>query len=369
MKTLNSPMRVLHILSGDRWAGAEVQAYTLLKHLAPAVSLKVILLNEGELADRLRQLDIELHILREASLRSPQLFWRIFKIILAFKPSVVHTHRQKENILGGLAHGLARLLGCSRCSVRTLHGAAEFAPRGLQRLQVWLDRWVAQRIQQGIIAVSQDLKNQLVNQFPPSKVILIRNGVDLQAMTSFENVIRFSPQENCKHIGIIGRLEPVKRVDIFLHMAKYLIDNSDPAHSWRFHIIGEGKLLPALRALTADLMLDDYVIFHGQCANIPAYLQALDGVLMCSDHEGTPMVALEALALGTPLMAHNVGGLQEILQDYPNLLVDEHTPEAYGAAWQEFFNQAQAAPVKLRDCYSAAVNAQQTLALYAQLQP
>jgi hypothetical protein len=62
---------------------------------------EVVVLNEGELANRLRQLNIPTVILPEANMSSLQIFWRLIRIIFTRKPDVVHTHRQKENILGG----------------------------------------------------------------------------------------------------------------------------------------------------------------------------------------------------------------------------------------------------------------------------
>ena len=52
MAILNRPLRVMHIISGDLWAGAEVQAFTLLQQLEARVQLHVVILNQGELSQR-----------------------------------------------------------------------------------------------------------------------------------------------------------------------------------------------------------------------------------------------------------------------------------------------------------------------------
>lgn len=75
------------------------------------------------------------------------------------------------------------------------------------------------------------------------------------------------------------------------------------------------------------------------------------------------MSALEAMALGTPLVAHNIGGLTDILQDYPDLLVFEHTPEGY-AEKVRWLLVAPTINVTLTDAYTATRNAAETLSLY-----
>uniref|UniRef100_UPI00257E0BBD hypothetical protein n=1 Tax=Reinekea sp. TaxID=1970455 RepID=UPI00257E0BBD len=82
-------LRVLHILSGDLWAGAEAQAHTLLKNLRPLCDVSAILLNEGELAKRLRADDIDVTILDEARLSSRKIFTSLRVHIRQLKPDVV----------------------------------------------------------------------------------------------------------------------------------------------------------------------------------------------------------------------------------------------------------------------------------------
>lgn len=107
----SSGIRVLHVLSGDVWAGLESQALTLLKQLAPHVQLRVILFNEGELAQRLRQAGIVPVILSETRYSSLQLMVHLFKHLRGFKPHVLHVHRQKEQVLAGVVKALHAVLG------------------------------------------------------------------------------------------------------------------------------------------------------------------------------------------------------------------------------------------------------------------
>jgi glycosyltransferase involved in cell wall biosynthesis len=363
MVKLERPLRVLHIVSGDLWAGAEAQVFTLLSQLQLMAAPKVVLLNPGELADRLRQLNIPVVILPEANMSSLQIFAHLLKIIYTFKPHVVHTHRQKENILGGAAFFINRLLGRAAVSVRTVHGAPEFIPRGLGRVQEYLNTWVGRHIQAQLIAVSEDLQGKLLATFKPNKLTLVRNGVDEQSLRAL--LPADTSAENTVNLGIVGRLEAVKRVDLFLAMAAQLMVLA-PEIPWQFHVVGDGSLAAQLKATAVSLGIDDRVQFHGQVNPVAPLLARLNVIVMCSDHEGTPMVALEALALGIPLVAHKVGGLAELLAGREQLLVSDHSPQGYANKLLAYW-RAPGEPVHLPHEYTARYNAESMLALYNRL--
>src|SRR5688572_18135302 len=99
-------MKVLHIISGDLWAGAEVQACTLLTtlHRESQVQVAAALMNEGELARRLRDHGIPVTVFPESTLNAAAIVCGLRKLMTQWRPDVVHTHRIKENILGCIAN-------------------------------------------------------------------------------------------------------------------------------------------------------------------------------------------------------------------------------------------------------------------------
>lgn len=366
MQVSNSPLRVMHIISGDLWAGAEAQAFTLLKYLSPHVELSVVLMNDGELASRLRAINVQVTVLPEATLSSLKILFKLIAVLRRFRPDLIHTHRQKENILGNVANVLAALTtGRRATSVRTCHGAPEFNPHGMQRLQVMLDLWVGRYLQRGVIAVSGELANKLAVFFPRRKIFVIENGVDIPALKN--DVYKadfFLEAPHARHIGIVGRLEKVKRVDIFLAMAALLCQRM-PSGSLQFHIIGFGRMEKELREAAERLTVP--VNFHGHRSDIASCLNSLDVLVMCSDHEGMPMTGLEAIALGTPLVAHNVGGLHDLLETCPQLLVDEHSPDGYADKVEEVLRGDITINLSLATKYSAEFNMREMLNLYIAL--
>lgn len=355
----NKTLRIVHIISGDRWAGAEVQAYTLLKELNKSFCVFAIVLNEGELAQKLTQAGITVKIFDESKLSSKHIFSAIRSQLKEWQPDAIHTHRQKENILGSIANSLS----VKSRSIRTVHGAPEFKAKGKAKLQVWLNNMTAKYLQHAIIAVSEDLANQLKTFLPSKKIHTVLNGMDPYEISLGLSVPSFKQTQPEKvHVGIVGRLDSVKRIDIFLNSAAQLI-NIAPTVPWHFHVFGEGNLEAELKELAHSLSLNEYVTFHGHRMDIRDCINGLSVAVMCSDHEGLPMTALECLALNVPLVAHDVGGLSELLKAQPSLLVSDHSAAGYASAILQAVEQNTPA-CQFPAQYHIEKTAQTTAALY-----
>lgn len=371
------PIRVLHIASGDRWAGAEAQLVTLLVHLKrrDGILVRAVLLNEGETAARLRAYGVAVDVLDESRLNGFQILLGLRGLLYRYRPQVIHTHRQKENVLGCLANVMSLRVPC----VRTVHGAPEHMPpwsRPSKRLFRLLDLAVGRYLQDQAIAVARDLGTQLHGIFPIAKVAVIENGVDVEAVKA-QAVTAASfrtARPECRHIGIVGRLDPVKRVDIFLDMAAELLGRNLP---WplAFHVFGEGPLRGELEDSVRCRHLADAVTFYGHRQDIHACMASLDILVMCSDHEGTPMAILEALALGVPVVANRVGGLIDALGDgVAGVLLESRSGLAYAGAVQELLccparreHLRQRGAKHIEERFSAVRNATLTASLYANL--
>jgi L-malate glycosyltransferase len=327
---MTRPLRILHIASGDLWAGAEVQAFTLMSWLArmPETQVAAVLMNNKTLAEKLRSTGISTYVLDEAKVNSFGLFVRLRGVLRTWQPDVVHTHRQKENILGSLASRSFRNVP----SIRTVHGANELSTstglRGVrQRLVRDLDGWCGRALQRKIIAVTQALAVQMTGEFPAEKIVVVENGVDFEELRSKKSVAEYRAREpDATHIGIAGRLVGVKRVDLFIETAALLL-REHPERDWRFHIFGDGPMRRSLEALARRLEMGGKAVFHGHRDDIATCVGGLDALVICSDHEGMPMISLEAAALGVPTVAHAVGGLLEVVPE--EFLVPAHDSFGY----------------------------------------
>jgi L-malate glycosyltransferase len=338
-----SPARVevCHVASGDRWAGAEVQLATLLKALARRKDLGVsaIFLNEGRLAEEARQCGMDISVVPESQCSFFQILSKAARFLNGRKVQILHSHRYKENLLAAL---LARRCGV-RFHVCSSHGAPEpfTGWQGYkQGLTQALDRLVTRYSTDSVVSVSEELRRQLTRYLPANKVVTIYNGVDARnvfsTLTVSEAKQRLGVPADCWAIGTAGRLDPVKRLDIFLAAAQQ-IATSKP--NTRFVIAGEGKEESSLRALARALGVQDRVLFLGHRSDIYDVLRAMDIFVLCSDHEGLPMALLEALYLSVPVVARPVGGVAEVVHDGVNgIWVGSSEPSALAVACLELLS-------------------------------
>jgi glycosyltransferase involved in cell wall biosynthesis len=277
-----------------------------------------IFLNEGRLAEEARNCSAEVMVIPENRYSFFRILNRAADFLRGRDVRVLHSHRYKENLLAAL---LASRLGIPAV-VRTQHGAPEPVPpqnRLWHSLVHWVDRVVARQSTDRIIAVSEDLRRRLAAQYGEERVALIHNGIDLERVVSSLSVAEAKQQlglpADSLVVGTAGRLERIKRLDIFLEAAKRILAEEPRA---RFVIAGDGRQAPELRELAAQLNLFERVLFLGHRHDVHDVIRAMDVFVLCSDHEGLPMVLLEAMALGTPVVVRPVGGIAEVVEDERN---------------------------------------------------
>ena len=368
---------VCHVASGDRWAGAEVQIATLLKTLVRRgeFELSAILLNEGRLAQEVRNCGIPVAVIPETRRTIFGILREAKRFLSGKAVKVLHSHRYKENLLAAL---LAR-----QCNVpvlvRTQHGLPE-PFRGFrnlkQQLLQRLDMFVARRATDGVIGVSEEMRRRLMPLIPEGKIYVIPNSIDLDCVDS-----ELSPEQAKSRLGIpagapvigaAGRLDPIKRLDLFLAAAQEIARQLPEA---RFVIGGEGAEEAKLRRLASDIGLAAQALFLGHRNDVYDVLRSFDILVLCSDHEGLPTVLLEALQLGVPVVARRVGGIGEVIEDRgTGLLVDSADASALAEACVLLLRDAElrqrlreAGSLRVSEQYDSSKAAAAVAALYGSL--
>jgi glycosyltransferase involved in cell wall biosynthesis len=321
------------------------------------------LLNHGVLEKKLLSCGIHVIVLDESKLNSLIILCKLIRIVHQIQPDVIHTHRLKENILGCVA---ARL-NSNIPTVRTSHGASEHLPswkHPSKRIIHWLNFICGRYLQQAIIAVSEDLAEQLKKDFPSKKIHVIENGIDLQEINHLSKVKKSYHPSQTINIGFAGRLVPVKRVDILINTARHILDNC-PGLTIAFHIYGDGPLRNQLERLNRRLKTDTIISFEGHSKDILDRIREMDALLITSDHEGLPMILLEAMALGTPIISHSVGGIPYVLNHGRcGILISENKPSNYALAIsqltdnpEKILRMTQLATQRVCEKYTAEANA------------
>jgi glycosyltransferase involved in cell wall biosynthesis len=260
---------------------------------------------------------------------------RIAAIARRFRPQVVHTHTAKAGFLGRLA-----ALGALRprpILVHTYHGhvlEGYFGPVR-DRLYRSLETWLGRRTD-CLVGVSEATVDDLVRLGVArrDRFRVIPLGLDLAPFNALDE--RAIP-ESRRRLGIagdevvltfVGRLVPIKRVDVLLRGVALARDRVP----LRLIVVGDGELRPRLEALGRELGIGDAVTFLGYRRDLTTIASATDIAVLSSANEGTPVSLIEAAAAGRPAVSSSVGGVPEVVTPETGILFPPGDTEALGAA-------------------------------------
>jgi glycosyltransferase involved in cell wall biosynthesis len=193
-----------------------------------------------------------------------------------------------------------------------------------------------------VIAVSQAIRERAVQSgVPAARVQVIANAAPETAILSREQARRvLGIDANARVLGWVGRLSREKDPESFVRLAASL------AKASRQHVgvmIGDGPLMPAVRASSETLLRENQLYLPGVIKNAGTLLAALDTLVVTSSTEGTPMVILEAMRAGVPVVSTAVGGVPEMLGENCGMLVHYGNDEALFHATAQVLSDEQLA--------------------------
>ncbi len=288
------------------------------------VNMSLAVFTEGKLAAAARTLGVEVHVVPKRFRSDVSPFLALIRLIRQKQIDIVHTHLLSGNFYGRLSGKAARVKGI----VTTLHHSDKEALGGssvpfLTDLLFNLDISMA-AFSDYIITPSADLKQRIAQQgVKAEKIIHIPNAVNLDCFGIADGESLACRQElgipsGLKVVGIVGRLVTVKNFPLFLRAARRVIDTGILV---KFLVIGDGPLRSELKTMADELKLTQYVIFTGFRQDVLRVVSSLDLFVLCSDSEVFPLALIEAMALGKPVIATNVGGIREIVDHMKDGLV------------------------------------------------
>lgn len=317
-------INVCHLISGDLWAGAEVQMFTVVTALnkAPELNVSAIVLNEGKLVSKLRKVGIEVKVIDESQYGFLQILRQAKKYLGGKNIDILHTHRYKENVIGALL----KKGGSVRYIVQTVHGINEPLKwfKALKaKLYSSVNLYYTRKYFDKILAVSDDIRNTLGKKVDSDKLDTIHNAINpanIRITDTTEKIKHDLGINSIEHIiGSAGRMVPVKGYSVFLDMAKIILAKIPGT---MFLLVGDGPLLEELKIKAQRMGIKEKVLFLGFRNDIIDIINCLDIFVISSYHEGIPMALLEAMALKKAVVATAVGGINEIIEnDISGLLV------------------------------------------------
>jgi glycosyltransferase involved in cell wall biosynthesis len=272
--------------------------------------------------------------------------WRPLRsLIRTRRIDIVHAHDYKTDLLA-----LALAFVEPVIPMSTAHGWAGHSAKE-QRFYYPADRWLLARFP-AVVAVSSDIREALVRAGArPARVSVVPNGVDADVFRRDPDRERDARRalgflDGDQVIGAVGRLESEKNYPLLMRVF------GDLAREFpRLKLIvgGDGSQRPDLERLLAELRLDGRCFLPGHIKDVSVLHHALDLFVMCSDNEGSPNAVLEAMALGTPVVASDVGGIADLIRhQVDGLLVPRRDAAALATAIRRTFTDIAGARERAR---------------------
>ncbi len=237
---------------------------------------------------------------------------------------IVHVH-------GPLPAALARVVPGHRPVVTTSH-----TPLGAVRLPTRLAWRLTASRDAATVAVSAVVSSSLPRRVAV-RTVVIPHGVDPVAIARTLAEVQPRPATDTVTAVTVASHRDVKNYPNLLRAVKVA---RDLGAKLRLVAVGTGPELERHRALAAELGLSDVVTFEAPVRDVLGVIAAADLLVVASDYEGQPLVVLEALALGLPVVATAVGRVPELVSPAVGRVVPPGDPQALGAALAEVAGDA-----------------------------
>ena len=306
------------------YGGTEKQMALLLKHLNPnEFDYHIMVFNQspfGDLKNEIEKTGAMVHFIPNNKQSIPERLLFLYKWLKDINPTTIHSWTVHDNAYAGVLGkvlGIKNIIGSVRGSI---HGT------GYSRMPYYL-KWASLNLVHQIVVNSRALRDELLNiGIPNKRISIIPNSVEMG-----KTQLRNRKPEN-PIICTIGNLRQNKNQLFFIRVIEKVRDILPNAEGW---IIGqpvddEPKMKMKLKNEIKRLKLTGHVKLLGFQSNTKELLKKSSVFILPSFSEGFPNTILEAMSLGIPIVASNVGGIPEIISHQRNgLLFDPKDTDGF----------------------------------------
>jgi glycosyltransferase involved in cell wall biosynthesis len=332
-RTPAETVRVLHLINGEHYAGAE-RVQDLLAGRLPEFGFSVgFACLKPDAFDAMRQS-------REAPLDNVPMrtrfdLWaanKVAKIVRQGGYRILHGHTVRTALIGSLA---SRMAGVPMVYHVHSPAARDSTRHWMNRINATVER-LSLRSTSRVIAVSQALADYLAAEgFDPARVTVVYNGVPGPARLP----CRMTPV-GCWTLGIVALFRPRKGLEVLLDAMATLLRQGIPVHLRAVGTFESAKYEAEIAARVRRLQLTGQISWTGFTRQIESELRRMDLLVLPSLFgEGLPMVMLEAMAAGVPVVASRVPGVPEAIRDgHEGVLVDPDNSDKLAQAIAALIN-------------------------------
>jgi phosphatidyl-myo-inositol alpha-mannosyltransferase len=320
--------KVLHLINGEFFAGAE-RVQDLLAQRLPETGHEVgfVCLKDGVFAKH-RRSTCALEVLPMRSRMDLSIVKRIVEHARAGGYRIVHTHTPRSALIG---QRVARQLGLPL--VHHVHSPTQRDTESRVRnlINAAVEDHLVLPGASHLIAVSDSLRRYLrEHRVPEGKISVVPNGVPVvRAEAGWAAPAAGQPWV----VGTVALFRPRKGIEVLLKALRLLIDQGLPVRLKAVGTFETPAYETAIRQLATELGLDGHIVWTGFCRDVHAEMAGMQlFVLPSLFGEGLPMVVIEAMSMGVPVVASRVEGIPEVIGvDDAGIVVEPNDPASLAA--------------------------------------
>ena len=334
-------MKVIHLISGGDTGGAKTHVHMLLHDLSKSMDVTMVCFMDGPFAQEARELGIHTVIFPGNNILRVRR--DLVKFIREGGYQIIHCHGARANMMGALLRSSLRLP-----VVSTVHSdyKLDYLGRPLARISYGAVNALSLRKLDYRIGVSDAMTNLLITRgFDPHRLFTIYNGLDFTPRIpkldreAYLQSLGLSWDGDCVIIGITARLNPVKDIPTLLR-GFALAHESCP--KLRLLIAGDGEEMGRLKALTAELSVQEQVCFAGWITDTDSFYNAIDINSLTSLSETFSYSLTEGARFHLPTVASRVGGVPYLIDHgVHGLLFEAGNYEALSRHFVSLYNDPE----------------------------
>jgi glycosyltransferase involved in cell wall biosynthesis len=290
----NRKTKILHLLRSDSFSGAENVVCQIINLFRDDQVEMVYCSPDGEIIKSLQEHNITFRPLKRFCINE------IRRVVKEYKPDIIHAHDISASVASALMIGNVRIISHMHVNHQNMRG---------MNLRTFLFLLCSMRFEHIYWVSRSAFSNYRFSKWISGKSSILYNIIDQD--TIYKRVCQ-DPNTYDHDIIYIGRLTYQKNPQKLLRVLSMVIRDKPDT---RVLIVGNGDLLEECRCLVVELGLDSNVTFLGFRDNPLKMLRDAKVMILTSRFEGTPMCALEAMALGVPVVSTPIDGLIDLVEN------------------------------------------------------
>ena len=287
-------MRILHVLYSNRFSGAENVVCQIIGMFRDMPEIEMVYCSpDGQIREALAERGVEFAAMSDLTVAE------VKRVISETQPDVIHAHDMRASFVAARACGKIPLISHIH---NNAFDSRSISPKSIAYL-------FAAKKAKRIIWVSQSAyEGYSFHKYFAKKSEVLQNIIDVDALYA---KMALDEGEYSYDVAYVGRLtypkNPQRLMGVIAEMKKLKPDV-------KVAVVGSGDLEEETLKICREYGLEDNTVFYGFLSNPFKILHSARSMIMVSRWEGTPMCALESMALGVPIVSTPVDGLKALIE-------------------------------------------------------